>query len=398
MKRITALFLVLCLTLCTAAYADEAEPMFTAVGVHLSCPENISAVKAQNLCFDLYDGETGVMLDSKSVPVFSSGYIDIQFSVPYYKIGKTFFLHMSSGEAELTHNGQTGAYFTLQTYSTPNSQGDGLLYCTDFYMTYVPAKERVVNLSLDGKPRTDLALYTYPEGILISAEALDALGISSSMSSDGGIMLTRGDLSLLLYPDQLCAYKNGEAFNLALAPQIINGLPFVPVGNTVDIFGCNTYYSDDGCILNLSIGYSTKGQTWDEQRMNSSGVKSDTNYLIWVSKSEYTIRVYTGSKGSWRRINSFPCAIGAPGTPTCEGVYKYYQRQNSWNYSSYYVGPVMRFNGGYAIHSTLLRYDGVPYDNRVGVKISHGCVRVRPEGINWLDANIPLYTTVYVTA
>ena len=57
----------------------------------------------------------------------------------------------------------------------------------------------------------------------------------------------------------------------------------------------------------------------------------------------------------------------------------------------------MRFYKGYALHSTLIRYNGTPYDNRVGVKISHGCVRIRPEGINWLVQNIPLYSRVLVT-
>jgi len=58
----------------------------------------------------------------------------------------------------------------------------------------------------------------------------------------------------------------------------------------------------------------------------------------------------------------------------------------------------MRFYKGYALHSTLIGYNGTPYDNRVGVKISHGCVRMCPEDINWLAKNIPLYTRVLVTA
>ena len=56
----------------------------------------------------------------------------------------------------------------------------------------------------------------------------------------------------------------------------------------------------------------------------------------------------------------------------------------------------MRFNGGYAIHSTLLRYDGTPYDDRVGVKISHGCIRLRKDDINWMVSYIPLNTRIYI--
>ena len=57
----------------------------------------------------------------------------------------------------------------------------------------------------------------------------------------------------------------------------------------------------------------------------------------------------------------------------------------------------MRFYKGYAIHSTLLRYDGSDYDGRVGKQISHGCVRVKPENINWMVSMIPLYTKIYIT-
>ncbi|MGN1097386.1 MAG: L,D-transpeptidase, partial [Clostridia bacterium] len=136
----------------------------------------------------------------------------------------------------------------------------------------------------------------------------------------------------------------------------------------------------------------------DEKLINSRGISSDTEYLVWVSKSEYTVRVYRGSEGNWKKINSFLCAIGAPSSPTCEGVYKYYQRQSRWEYPNYYCGPIMRFNGGFAIHSTLLRYNGTDYDGRVGARISHGCVRVRPENINWLAETVPLYSTIYITA
>ena len=109
------------------------------------------------------------------------------------------------------------------------------------------------------------------------------------------------------------------------------------------------------------------------------------------------MRVYQGSKGEWVLINSFPCAIGKPSTPTCTGEYRYYSRETAWRYSNYYCGPIMRFNGGYAIHSTLLRYDGTDYDGRVGVAISHGCVRLRPDKLDWLINTVPLYTKIYIT-
>ena len=40
---------------------------------------------------------------------------------------------------------------------------------------------------------------------------------------------------------------------------------------------------------------------------------------------------------------------------------------------------------------------GVDYNNAVGVKISHGCVRVRPNDLAWLIFYVPLRSTVYVS-
>ena len=68
-----------------------------------------------------------------------------------------------------------------------------------------------------------------------------------------------------------------------------------------------------------------------------------------------------------------------------------------WDYPGYYVGPVMRFHNGYALHSTLLYYGGGEYDGRVRVNISHGCVRLHPQDINWLASYIPLGTKIYIT-
>ena len=100
--------------------------------------------------------------------------------------------------------------------------------------------------------------------------------------------------------------------------------------------------------------------------------------------------------GEWELIKRFDCAIGAPDRPTVEGQFTYFQWEPKWDYGTYYVGPVLRFYYGYALHSTLIKYNGEPYDNRTGVQISHGCVRLEKENIQWLSDYIPLKTKIYV--
>lgn len=157
------------------------------------------------------------------------------------------------------------------------------------------------------------------------------------------------------------------------------------------------------------IVYKAEAEAWekvgwyeiisgDDTYVNQQGLSSKTDFLVWVSKHEYKVRVYAGSKGNWNLINEFTCTIGKPSTPTCEGTYRYYQAQKMWDYDTYYVGPIMRFNGGYAIHSTLIYKDGTPKDDRVGMELSLGCVRLQPPDINWMASVVPLNTTIHITA
>jgi len=156
------------------------------------------------------------------------------------------------------------------------------------------------------------------------------------------------------------------------------------------------YISD---VAGITV-YPMHTEMWSykaEQFINSKGIKSTTPYMIWVSKANYTVSVFVTNNGKWECIKHFGCSIGAPNSPTVVGQFKYIQYQKAWDYGTYYVGPVMRFYRGYAIHSTLIKKDGTDYDGRIGKMISHGCVRVRPENMNWLISAIPMDTTIYVT-
>ena len=175
------------------------------------------------------------------------------------------------------------------------------------------------------------------------------------------------------------------------------GWYLAPVIMMYDYRGNTTVVAKDNIEEWKGYGWSETPVSKEAYYVNQKGLSSQTEYLIWVSKSEFKVRVFRGSKGNWNLINSLTCAIGKPSTPTCEGTYKYYQAQKMWDYGSYYVGPIMRFNGGYAIHSTLIYKNGTPKDNRVGMKLSLGCVRLQPQDINWLFSTIPLYTTIHIT-
>ncbi len=190
----------------------------------------------------------------------------------------------------------------------------------------------------------------------------------------------------------------GHTVTPEVAPELYNDILYLPAELLAKAFNLDIIIAEgvDKPVLHIATSPNDNYEL-NSLYISNSNLASDTYYLIWVSKSEYKVRVFLGGKGNWNQINSFTCAIGAPGTPTCEGTFKYFQAQDMWDYGSYYVGPIMRFYRGFALHSTLIYKDGTPKDDRVGMRLSLGCVRLHPEDINWLAYYAPVGTTVHVT-
>ena len=131
------------------------------------------------------------------------------------------------------------------------------------------------------------------------------------------------------------------------------------------------------------------------------GYSSKTQYLVWVNLTYQRVNIFQGSQGNWELVRECLCGSGKPSTPTIKGVFTTSYKQPSWNYGSYYCGPIVRFHGtsGYAFHSRLQywpmnsdRY----YDASIGYPISHGCLRMYNDDIWFMYNNIPNGTTVVV--
>lgn len=184
----------------------------------------------------------------------------------------------------------------------------------------------------------------------------------------------------------------------ALKPTIKkDGTVFVSVRTFADIIGSELTFTDYGDSATINLANSTYVNNYFKaQPVNPWGIASRTKYMVWVSKSQYKVRLYTGEKYKWKLIHECSCAIGAPGTPTVTGSFEY-QYKTQWNYNGYYVGPCLVFYRGYALHSVLLRYNNTEYDGRTGVMISHGCVRMKKYDIDLIANTIPIGTRIYIT-
>jgi len=136
-----------------------------------------------------------------------------------------------------------------------------------------------------------------------------------------------------------------------------------------------------------------------ERWIRLKGYDSSTDYLLWVSITHQRVNVFTREAGNWRLEKCFLAGTGAPGYGTPQGVWKItYKNAAGWTTSTYTVSPVVGFKGGgYAFHSRL-RYPGTQTisDPSIGFPVSHGCVRMFQEDIDWLFDTIPVETTVVV--
>lgn len=190
-------------------------------------------------------------------------------------------------------------------------------------------------------------------------------------------------------------YADGKVTYSDAVPTKINGNLYVPFRFLIEGLGGNIITENKDGVLNVTADYHFSGLKESEYFVRN--IKSRTNYLIWVSRKDFEVTVFENKNGTWTEKNVYPCSIGAPSTPTVTGEFEYFSKEKQWSYPTYYVGPIMRFYSGYALHSTLLRYDGSSADGRLGKRISHGCVRLRPEDIKYMAETIPLYTKVYIT-
>ena len=263
-------------------------------------------------------------------------------------------------------------------------------------------------------PQKQVDLYIYGEGVALSEfpiiengtlflpvrEYLANLGAYDfSVDEDEQITVTYGDKIAAMHIGSTAAMRNGETAELAAAPFMIGETVYAPMRFVSESLGFTVEAKDDGKILSVyaDLPHEVNAAQSAEEYVNSARLTSKTPYLIWVSKSKYTVYTFLRENGRWNLVYSCPCAIGASSSPTVTGTFKYFSYETRWTYEKFYVGPIMRFYGGYAIHSTLLNYDGTDYNATVGKKLSHGCVRVRPADINWLVSYVPLQTTIHVT-
>ena len=155
----------------------------------------------------------------------------------------------------------------------------------------------------------------------------------------------------------------------------------------------------DGTIKDYTIGYTVQKYAADLNAMLAYAnlYSSSTPYILMVNRSTHKVGIFQGWRGSWTPIQYWDCGDGAPSTPTVTGVFTVKSRGyyfDSGNARCYWY---TQFYGNYLFHSVLYsKYNGSLLDGRVGMALSHGCVRLKIENAKWIYDNIPSGSTVVV--
>lgn len=121
---------------------------------------------------------------------------------------------------------------------------------------------------------------------------------------------------------------------------------------------------------------------------------SATDWLIMVDCNRNILAVYHGSQNNWVPYDSWQVTTGAPETPTIKGEFEVGDRGYAFGDSEYTCYWYTQIYGGYLFHSILYNKDDTVRDGRLGLHLSHGCVRNPIERAKWIYDNIPSGTKV----
>lgn len=385
----------------SAAPTEKPGSHSTKVSLNITV-QQVPNIQKADVVFELYDTD-GRLLDAKS-QVIDEGVsrLDYTFNVPDYTIGKRFRLRCAAGLSKIKYYSDffyVGQDIEFDTYEYKDANGNTVI-SDGIAIDGTPNFTKSVAIGYDG-----YGVDLYPAAKLVDGVTMvpirqlaEAIGLDAEYNSDYNVeIISLGDKKIYFNVDTAYTTVFGKDLYAPHPTFISNGTVYVALRTFADAIESSLAVTDYGEALGIQMSKSNVVENYfKSEPVNAWGISSRTQYMVWVSKSQYKVRVYKGRQYRWKKIYEASCAIGAPGTPTITGSYEY-QYKTQWNYNGYYVGPCLVFHGGYALHSVLLRYDNTEYDGRTGVQISHGCIRLKKKDIDWIANTIPLKTRIYVT-
>lgn len=149
------------------------------------------------------------------------------------------------------------------------------------------------------------------------------------------------------------------------------------------------WFNEDGSLGSIDCAW------WDMLQWAQS-YYSSTNWLMLTDTSGCRTAIYYGHHGAWTPVKEWICSPGAPATPTVTGEFTVTGKGYSFGngFTCYYY---TQFYGDYLYHSVLYYQNSFRVmDGRLGMHLSHGCVRLDIDNAKWIYDNIPYGTKVVI--
>jgi lipoprotein-anchoring transpeptidase ErfK/SrfK len=160
--------------------------------------------------------------------------------------------------------------------------------------------------------------------------------------------------------------------------------------------------------INLKKDYT---RSVKENYVNSMGYTSTTGYLVWISP--YTQRAYTfrGSAGNWTLVRSDRVTTGrfSHRTPYLNDKNRtakrgqIYKRRGKVNMvteegNKYYFRNASYFSPGVSLHTGTWWASGKRRGSVASKPNTWGCVRMHDGAARWIYRNVPMHSSVIVSA
>ena len=184
--------------------------------------------------------------------------------------------------------------------------------------------------------------------------------------------------------------KNGQAAGTSKIGYRMEGLQIRLVSKDAAAPGKNAnYYTEKKKTATIAVK--------DQMHLRALAYASNTRYLILVDTTANRVGIYSGSVGKWNEVKKWVCTTGAKSTPTVKGTFTVQGKGKSFG-SGYTCWYYTQFYGDYLFHSVIYNHGSMSsiQDGRLGMKLSHGCVRLAINEAKWIYDTIPNGTRVRI--
>jgi lipoprotein-anchoring transpeptidase ErfK/SrfK len=141
--------------------------------------------------------------------------------------------------------------------------------------------------------------------------------------------------------------------------------------------------------------FTTASYTNFKMDRKANKLTSPTKWLVLINTAACRVAVYHGKKGDWTCKRFIVMSCGKPSTPTKHGTYYVGSRGKVFG-SGYSCWYWTQWSGNYLFHTVLYQPGSMTrkQDGRLGMHISHGCVRMSMANAKYIHDNVPHRTKV----